>query len=340
MSRPKPIIRKLCELSTGQLADFFALLSERNKGATRDGKPFYSCKFRDARRTATCMVWGDSERFPECERDWQAGMFFKLRATYEDHRQYGPKLEVHNIRIVNEQDRAEGFVEGDFIDQSRREPAAMLREIRELADAALDDEPLRTLTLQLLDAHAETLKLLPASAKHYYPFPGGWLEHTLSVAKKCLWLVEQYDQHYADLAPPLNRDLVVAGAILHEIGRVIELRPGALPGEPAVKTVPGELFGHILLSRDLVRDAARQIPEFNPELLQLLEHIIMAHLALPEWGSPRLPVIPEVLILHHADDLDAKMEMYTRCLRKDASAGPMTERDPVLGRQLLKERKV
>jgi len=286
------------------------------------------------------MIWGDSERFPECERDWQPGLFFKIRATYEDHRQYGPQLNIHNIRLINEQDRADGFAEADLLEQSRHDPTAMFAELRGLADAAISDEPLRMLTLQLLDTHADKLKLLPASTKHYYPFPGGWLEHTLSVAKKCLYLVEQYREHYADLTPPLNQDLVVAGAVLHEIGRAVELQPGLSPSEPAVKTVAGELSGHILLSRDLVHDAARQIPEFNSELLHLLEHLIMTHLALPEWGSPRLPVIPEVLILHHADDLDAKMEMFTRCLRKDVSAGPMTDRDPVLGRQLLKERKV
>ncbi len=340
MPRPKPVIRKLSDLQTGQLADVFALLSERHKSATRDGKPFYSCKFRDARRTASCMIWGDSERFPECERDWQAGSFFKIRVTYEEHRQYGPRLDLHNIRPVNEQDRADGFVEADLLDRSRNDPAQMLAELHGLAETAIADEPLRRLTLTLLDAHGEKLSLLPATTRHYYPFAGGWLEHTLSVATKCLWLVDRYREQYADLAPALNRDLVVAGAILHEIGRVSELTPGETPGTPAEKTVPGQLFGHMLLGRDLVRKSARDIPELNPMLLQLLEHIIMTHLSLPEWGSPRLPLIPEVLILHHADDLDAKMEMYARCLRKDVSAGPFTERDPVLGRQLLKARDV
>ena len=80
--------------------------------------------------------------------------------------------------------------------------------------------------------------------------------------------------------------------------------------------------------RDLVREAARQVPDINPQLVQLLEHVLLSYLVLPEWGSPRLPMIPEVLILHHADDLDAKLEMYVRCLRKDAAAGPFTERDP------------
>jgi 3'-5' exoribonuclease len=82
------------------------------------------------------------------------------------------------------------------------------------------------------------------------------------------------------------------------------------------------------------------VSDLNPQLLHLLEHLIVSHLNLPEWGSPRLPLIPESLILHHADDLDAKLEMYVRCLTNDKSAGPFTDRDPVLGRQLFKGREV
>ena len=95
-----------------------------------------------------------------------------------------------------------------------------------------------------------------------------------------------------------------------------------------------------LLGRDLVRDAAREQGDVSPELVQLLEHLVVAHLTLPEWGSPRLPLIPEVLILHHADDLDAKLEMYARCLSHDRAEGPFTDRDPVLQRNLYKGRSV
>ena len=340
MSRSKSLLCRLSDMHPGQLGDFFAVLGERSKGATRDGKPFYSCKFRDARRSVSAMIWADSERFAECERDWQPGTFYKIRATFGEHKQYGPQIDIHNIRIVNEQDRADGFNEADLLDRSRFDSDAMFLELRTLIESTIADEKLRQLTLLLLDANADKIKVLPASTRHYYPFPGGWLEHTLSVAKNCLWLVDRYREYYPDLQPPLNRDLVLAGSALHEIGRVAELEPGTNPGDPPEPTVPGRLFGHIMLGRDLVRETARQVPDINPQLVQLLEHVVSSFLTIPEWGSPRLPMIPEVLILHHADDLDAKMEMYTRCLRKDVSAGPFTERDPVLGKQLLKGREV
>jgi 3'-5' exoribonuclease len=340
MARSNSLLCRLSEMQPGQLGDFFALLSDRSKNVTRDGKPFYSCKFRNARRTVSAVFWSDSERFPECERDWQPGMFFKVRATFGEHKQYGPQIDIHNIRIVNEQDRADGFNEADLLDRSRFDSDEMFVELRTLVETSVADEKLRQLTHFLLDTHAAKIKVLPASTRHFHPFPGGWLEHTLSVTKKCLWLVDQYREHYADLQPALNRDLVITGAALHEIGRVAELEPGSNIGEPPEQTVPGRLFGHVMLGRDLVREAARHIPDLNPQLLQLLEHVVSSYLTIPEWGSPRLPMIPEVLILHHADDLDAKMEMYARCLRKDVSAGPFTERDPVLGKQLLKGREV
>jgi 3'-5' exoribonuclease len=181
------------------------------------------------------------------------------------------------------------------------------------------------------------LQRLPATQNRFYPFAGGLLEHILSVTRSCLGLMELYAERYPDLRPPLNRDVVVAGAILHDIGRVVEFDDHALAPQP---TVPGRLFGHLFLGRDLVRDAAREQGDINPELLQLLEHVLITHLNLPEWGSPRLPLVPECLIIHHADDLDAKLEMYVRCLTRDQAAGPFTDRDPALNRQLWKGRSV
>src|SRR5262249_43138761 len=198
-------------------------------------------------------------------------------------------------------------------------------------------EPLRRLTLTLLDRHADAWKRLPATRDRFHPFAGGLLEHTLSVTRSCLSLVERYAAHYAELKPPLNRDLVIAAAVLHDVGRVAEM--GDEAAAPAL-TVPGRLSGHVILGRDLVRDAAREQGDVNAELLLLLEHLLLTHLALPEWGSPRLPLVPEALILHHADDLDAKLEMFVRCLSRDRAEGPFTDRDPVLNRQLYKGRTV
>jgi 3'-5' exoribonuclease len=340
MSRPKPIPVLLSELTPGQHADFFALLVEKTKSTTREGKPYYTCRFRDARRGVAFMVWQDGNWFEPCERDWQVGQFYKLRAVYGEHERYGAQLiEMQAIRAVTDADLADGFDPLQFVERSRYEAAEMFTELKTLATTNIADEPLRRLVLTLLDRHAEALQRLPATRDRFYGFAGGLLEHTLSVTRSCLQLVERYAAQYTELRPPLNQDLVVAGAILHDIGRVLEFGE-AVPGITPAPTIPGRLVGHLLLGRDLVRDTARELGDVNPELVQMLEHIILSHLALPEWGSPRLPLVPECLIIHHADDLDAKLEMYVRCLSRDRAEGPFTDRDPLLNRNLFKGRSV
>jgi 3'-5' exoribonuclease len=337
VSRPKPILARLSELTSGQFADFFALLAEKAKGLTREGKPYYTCRFRDLKRTVTFMVWADGPWFEECEKEWREGGLYKLRATYGESERYGPQLELQNLRAATKEDQAEGLNPGDFVEHSRFDPAVMIQDLLKLVESEIADEPLRRLILTILQRHAEPLQRLPATLNKFYPFAGGLLEHTLSVARSCLRLADQYVSHYDTLKPPLNRDLVVAGAVLHDIGRVVEFSQELLVAQPSV---PGRLFGHLFLGRDLVRDTARELGDVDPERLQLLEHILITHLNLPEWGSPRLPLVPECLIVHHADDLDAKLEMYARCLSRDQAEGPFTERDPILGRQLFKGRSV
>lgn len=337
MARAKPNLVPLGELSNGQFADFFAFLAERSKGTTRDGKPFYTCRFRDARRSVTFMVWADGGWYEACERDWREGRIYKIRGEYGEKERYGQQIDIQNIRPVTEADRADGFDLKDFVEHSRFDVEAMFAELLGLARTRIADAALQRLVVTLLERYAEALKRLPATTRHAFPFAGGLLEHLLSVTHTCIYLADKYAKHYPQLQPPLNRDLVVAGAILHDIGRVAEF---AAEAATVRRTVPGHLVGPLLLGRDLVRDTAREQGDVNPELLQLLEHILVAHLNLLEKDSPRLPLLPECLIVHHADALDSFMEMYVRCLTNDQSTGPFTDRDPILGRQLHKGRKV
>jgi 3'-5' exoribonuclease len=255
-----------------------------------------------------------------------------------DHEKYGLQLDIEQIRLVEERDRAEGFSEYDFVEHSRHDADQMARELEALA-GEIADEGLRILVRKLLNENAATLRVLPGSVGHYYPFVGGWLEHTLNVTRTSSLLAERYSLQFPNLAPPLNRDLIVAGAILHDIGRVRDLESG-VPGQPARRGVDGMLFGHLFLAYDLIRGAAQGVGELHPELLDLLLHIVITHLRLPEWGSRKQSCIPEALIIHHAVELDAEFEIASRCLMNDAGDGPLTERDPILRMTLLKQRKV
>lgn len=334
----KPLLAKLSDLQPGNYVDCFVQLADKARGTTRDGKPFVSCKYRDARRTVGAVpIWEDAPLFGPAQ-DWQVGQFFKVRATYTEHEKYGPQLDVEQMRPVEDRDRSEGFSELDFVERSRHDPEVMYAELVSLVREEIADAPLQGLVLNLLTEHAAALKVLPASTRHFYPFAGGWLEHTLAVARSAAWLSERYAARFPELNPPLNRGLVIAAAALHDLGRVRGV--DVAPGQPGRPSVPGELFGRLFLAYEMIRGAAAAVPDLNPEVLDLLLHCVVTHPRHSEVGASRTPCVPEALILHHADDLDAKFEMYARCLTRDTADGAFTDRDPVLGRPLLKARKV
>lgn len=334
----KSILKPLHELAPDdKVVDCFALLSEKNRGITQTGKPYYTCRFRDANRVVTSMIWSDTSLFDECEIDWQVGQFYKIRGQYKEHEKYGSQFELTKLRPIEEGDAEEGFDPVLLVEATRFNTDEMFEELLELVNKHIEDNPLQKLTLKLLNDHAEAFKRLPATQIRFFPFLGGLLEHTLSVTRNCIWLVDRYRDYYTELTPPLNKNLVIAGAVLHDIGRVLELEP---EGAGTEQTISGRMMGHLILGRDLIRDTAREQGDVNPQLLEMLEHIVLSHLTIPKWGSVRLPLIPECIILHHADDLDAKLEMYVRCLSRDLSPGPFTEREPSLERSLFKGREV
>src|SRR5262249_27042217 len=149
---------------------------------------------------------------------------------------------------------------------------------------------------------------------------GGFLEHVVSVVRNAIFFADKYDDYYPDLVPRLNKGLVVAGAILHDIGKLRELN---LQPEGASYTAEGSLIGHVLQGRDMVRESASVLakngPPLDPDVLLRLEHIIVSHQRLPEWGSPKPPMTPEALLVHYADDLDAKYNMVVAILREDTT---------------------
>ena len=109
MSNPRPAPVRLRDLRPGQTGDCFALLSDKVRAARRDGKPYFTCRFRDAVRVVACMVWSDGPWFETCERDWRQGEFYRLRATYQEHPTYGPQIELLEIRPIAEEDAQAGF---------------------------------------------------------------------------------------------------------------------------------------------------------------------------------------------------------------------------------------
>ena len=326
-------VTRLADMQPGDVGDCFVVLASKERGTTRDGKPYFRAIFRDAGRSATAMIWSDGGLFADCEQAWQPGVFYKLRCTYSEN-QYGSQIDIDRIRETTDDDRAEGFDPGEFFERSRFDSEEMFRNLSGIAESEIDDEPLRQLVLELLDQHAEAIKSFPAASRNHHAFQAGFLEHVLSVTRTALYLADKYRDYYTGMQPPLSKSLVVAGAILHDIGKLIELdgRP-----EGANYTAPGRLIGHILLGRDIVREKAAAIEGFDPETLLRLEHIIVSHQNLPEWGSPIAPHTPEALLVYFADDIDAKFHMMARALEAEPIGDDaFTPRDNPLRRSIFR----
>jgi 3'-5' exoribonuclease len=216
--------------------------------------------------------------------------------------------------------------------QSRFDREQMFAELVAIARERIDDAALRGLTVDLLEANREALLTLPAATHNHHAFIGGFLEHVLSVTRTCVYLADKYDDYYPDLQPRLNKSLVVAGGILHDIGKLREIEEQP---QGAEYTAAGNLIGHILQGRDIVREAAVG-RGLDAETLLRLEHIIVAHQRLPEWGSPKPPMTPEALLVHYADDIDAKYHMMYAVLRADSNPGPVTSRKNALFQKVFK----
>jgi 3'-5' exoribonuclease len=325
-----PIIA-LSEMTNGQEADIFVLMVAKEELTTRDGKPYFKVGFRDHAREVSFPIWHDSPWGADCREAWQPGSFYKVRAVFRDTN-YGPQLELRKVRPVCEADEADGFSPAMCLPQSRFAAPAMFDELVAIARERIGDPPLRQLVVDLLQKHREELLTLPAATRNHHAFVSGWLEHVLSVTRTCVYLADKYDDYYPDMRPRLNKGLVAAGAILHDIGKLREIESQP---QGAQYTAEGNLIGHILQGRDIVREAAAG-RAIDADLLLRLEHVIVAHQRLPEWGSPKPPMTPEALIVHYADDLDAKYQMMAAILREDATPGPVTSKKNVLFQKLYR----
>jgi len=319
----------------GQEADLFLLMTAKEQLTTRDGKPYFRVAFRDATREVQFPVWDNSPWAAECRDRWQPGQFYKIRAVYRETN-FGPQLDIRRIRETIAADAADGFDPLMCLPRSRFDPQQMFNDLLAVVRQRISSTGLRGLVESILTGNRGALLGCPAAQHNHHAFAAGLLEHTLSVTRSAVFMAAKYAEYYPDLRPPLDQEMVVAGAVLHDIGKIRELeqRP-----EGTIYTPAGALVGHLLLGRDMVREAAAAMPPecaVEPDRLLRLEHLIIAHQRLAEWGSPKPPMTPESLIVHYCDDLDAKFHMMYAVLRDDANPGPLTSKKNVLMQQVYR----
>ncbi len=157
-----PIVT-LSQMSPGQEADLFLLMTVKEELKTKTGKPYFRVGFRDATREVSFPIWGDSAWAADCRDRWNPGLFYKLRATYQETN-FGPQLEIRKIREVVDADAADGFDPTLCLPRSRFDPEQMLQELLTIAQERIGNRVLRQLVESLLTGNREALLTLSGRA--------------------------------------------------------------------------------------------------------------------------------------------------------------------------------
>jgi 3'-5' exoribonuclease len=323
-------IVRLSDLVDGQEGEFFAALVKTDKGTDKHGNPYFKCHFRDKRATRVAPIWS-SDPFLPMAAEWKLYAAFRIRAKAEDSK-FGPQIRILECREVVAEDSEDGYDFFDLVESSKYPPGSCYSQILGFVEKHVRKPKLARLVREILEENAELFQKMPAAQSLHHGFSGGLAEHIWSVTRVCIYLIRHYAEYYDGLNPPLDRDVVVAAAILHDIGKLREL--DYHPVE-AKYTKHGTLIGHIVLGRDMIRDKAREIGDFPEETLLLLEHAILAHHGRMEFGAPKEPSTLEALIVHYADEIDAKINAVVGERMRSTTDGEFTGKIFAVGNRMF-----
>jgi 3'-5' exoribonuclease len=298
-------------------AQFLVLSKEIRQKKT--GEPYLSLHLADRTGEIEAKMWDNvAEVMDTFERD----DFLKVKGIVQVY-QNRSQLTIHKLRRLedHEVDLA------DYFPSSERDPEEMFAELRGIVNGFTNPH-LRALVNSVLndEALAAMFKMAPAAKTIHHAYRSGLLEHVLSLCT----LSRLTAAHYKTI----DLDLLLAGAILHDIGKVEELsyaRGFSYSSE-------GQLLGHIILGLRLMHAKFEKLHDFPPKLRTLVEHMIVSHHGELEFGSPKVPIFAEAVLLHHLDNLDSKMDAVRGALLRDRSVeGEFTGWIAPLERVLLKK---
>ena len=307
------------ELHVGDFFDGFFVLRSFQMGTTRTNKPFLILDFTDKTGHIKGKMWEDAASAYQALTE---GLVVKVRAGVEEY-QGAAELKVLRIRPV---DSENGGDYTRFLPTSGRDPEVDWDVIQH-AVSQMVHPGLQQLLTNLLDDSdfVSAYQTAPAGKRWHHGYLGGLLEHSASL----VGLAGKMCDHYT----ALNRDLLVAGAVLHDVGKLQELRFDTTIDY----TVRGRLEGHITLGAQFVEERAKGIEDLDELTLVQLKHLILSHQGSRENGCPVEPMTREAFVLYFLDEIDSKLNAIDRELEKaEGGGGPFTDYIHLLGRMLFK----
>jgi 3'-5' exoribonuclease len=289
----------LNELTDGMEVDQVLLVREAERRRRRDGGEYVRLQLGDRTGSVSCMVW---EELLEAEELIRAGEPVRVCGRYTVHPRFGPQINLGRLEPAE----PGSFDPSQLSEGPARDLGQMEAELRELL-ATVRERHLRALLGRVFGEGSrlwQRFKVAPA-AKHYHQaYRHGLLEHTLGVAQGVSAVSATF--------PGVDRDLAIAGALLHDLGK---LDTYALEGRAIELTDAGRLHGEIALGYYRIRREIEDIDEFPAELAQALGHIILSHHGALEHGSPVLPCTREATLVHMIDNLGGRLGSFDRLER-------------------------
>jgi 3'-5' exoribonuclease len=294
----------------------FFLCTYKDVRHGRTGEPFIALSLQDKTGLIKAIVLTDAARLRD---EFDSGEFVKVQGRTDLHNG-SMQLLVDRIRRINpDQDAAQGFREEDCVLSAARSPDEMWTELQELIQHVRDPH-IRELLQRITARNADKIRVWPAALRVHHAYRSGFLEHILSVARSALALGVVYDA---------NQDLLTAGALLHDIGKLDELDYS----QSTSYSREGNLVGHVTLGAIMVRNAMSSIPDFPDILRTQIEHLVVSHHGEKEYGAPVEPMTLEAMILSAVDGLDATINQVRQALAEGGD-GEFTAYHARLGRIL------
>ena len=297
------------------------LVTSKQVKSKKSGEPYLDLMLADRTGHISAKMW---DNVGEVESTFAQDAVLKIKGVVNKYNGRW-QLTIHKLRKMDESE----IDFSDFLPKTDKDVDQLWKDLAAFV-ASITHPNLR----QLLEAFMADPKIefgyknAPAAKTLHHAFIGGLLDHVLSLFRSCDLVLRNY--------PMVNRDLVLTGAFLHDIGKIYELSYSRSFGY----TTDGQLLGHMIIELEMLHEKIRLVPGFPNELKTLVEHLIISHHGQYEFGSPKLPMFPEALLLHYMDDLDSKMESMRANFEKESETeSPWTGYNPSLGRPLLNTQK-
>jgi 3'-5' exoribonuclease len=290
------------KFDNAQVTTYFAISSLSVRDKKTGGGQYLALALSDKTGTMEARMWEDfASAITTCEE----GCYVKVQGQISKYQgKFQITLTKLRLAAASEVDTA------DFVPTTRFDIEEMWTELRSYVDA-FQNADLRRLVFAFLDdpAIGPAYRAAPAAKVLHHAWIGGLLEHVLTLVRVC--------RATAPFYPEVDADLLVTGAILHDIGKVRELSWGT----SFSYTLEGQMIGHISIAQGMLREKVKELPCFPEKLRVLVEHMILSHHGKYEFGSPKLPMTPEAILLSALDDVEAKMQAMRNEFGRDAAAG-------------------